>query len=87
MDLMIMFFMFGILMAPAAATLEDLFQGEVELQNNVKLKGEQYWQSQTGDSRGFAYYGYKYGQAKRFQVKCQVKSIQHSPNCWVWKKY
>jgi hypothetical protein len=75
MVLTIVLSIFGILMAPAAATLEDLFQGEVELQNNVKLKGEQYWQGQTGDSRGFAYYGYKYGQAKRFQVNCSVPFI------------
>ena len=56
---------------PSAANkriTEDLFKGTVTLGNQVTLKGEQYFQNDQGDQKGFAYYGYKYGLAGRFEV-------------------
>lgn len=46
----------------------DLWGGKVKLLNNITLNGDQYyWDSKHDDRRGFAYYGYKYGTARRFQ--------------------
>ncbi|OQV14540.1 putative Neuroligin-4, X-linked [Hypsibius exemplaris] len=54
------------------AVTERLFKGIAKLDGagdrpDLQLQGEQYWQDESGDTRGFAYYGYKYGKAGRFE--------------------
>ena len=47
----------------------DLFRGTVKLPYNVRLNGEEYWPgNNSAGGRAFAYYGYKYGVAGRFEV-------------------
>ncbi|OQV19536.1 putative Neuroligin-1 [Hypsibius exemplaris] len=46
----------------------DLFAGRVKLPNGMELRGEQYWQADNGEEKAFAYYGYKYGTANRFEA-------------------
>ncbi|OWA51943.1 putative Bile salt-activated lipase [Hypsibius exemplaris] len=63
-----------------ADTLFD--SGTVRLASGLTLKGERYFPSPapSGNGRGYAFYGYKYGQAERFQQSIPNNNFSYLNN-------